>query len=75
MTRQILAIQRDVYSYIKDQIPKAIKSESLDLQHQIVDIELSEAVIMKVYDNDLILDYGAKRVTLEAIDFREILIR
>ena len=75
MTRQILGLSRDSYSYIKDYIPRAIKSESIDQNYQIVDIELSEPVIMKIYNDDLILDIGAKRVVIESWDFKEIIIR
>ena len=75
MTRQILGLNKDAYSYIRDQLPRSIKSESIDTVGQIADITLSENVILKIYDNDLILDLGARRVTLEAQDFREIVIR
>lgn len=75
MTRQILGLNKDAYSYIRDRIPRSIKSESIDTVRKIADIELSENVILKIYDNDLILDLGARRVTLEAQDFREIVIR
>ena len=75
MTRQILGLKHDAYSYISDRIPRAIKSETIYNETKNVDIELSENVILKIYDNDLILDLGARRVELEAQDFREILIR
>ena len=75
MTRQILGLSKDSYSYIKDYIPRAIKSESIDSCRQIIDIELSESVILKVYDNDIILDLGARRVSLEGIEFKAINIR
>ena len=75
MTRQILGLSRDAYYQIHDRIPRAIKSESIDSVRKIADIELSENVIMKIYDNDLVLDLGARRVELEVQDFREIVIR
>lgn len=75
MTRQILGLNKDAYNYIRDQLPRSIKSESIDTVGQIADITLSENVILKIYDNDLILDLGARRITLEAQDFREIVIR
>lgn len=75
MTRQILGLNKDAYSYIRDRIPRAIRCESIDTVRKIADIELSENVILKIYDNDLILDLGARRITLEAQDFREIVIR
>lgn len=75
MTRQILGLTKDAYSYIRDQLPRAIKGESINTLRQLADIELSDNVIMKIYDNDLILDLGARRITLEAQDFGEIEIR
>ena len=75
MTRRILGLNKDAYNYIRDQLSRAIKSESIDTVGQIADITLSENVILKIYDNDLILDLGARRITLEAQDFREIEIR
>lgn len=75
MKRQILGLNKDAYSYIRDQLPRAIKGESIDTVGMIADITLSENVILKIYDNDLILDLGARRITLEAQDFREIVIR
>ena len=75
MTRQILGLSKDSYSYIRDYIPRAIKSETIYNDTKMADIELSDSVIMKVYDDDIILDLGAKRVSLEGIDFRAINIR
>lgn len=75
MTRQITGITKDAYSYLIDVIPRAVKSESI---YQIIgtaDIELSDAVILKSYDDGIILDLGARTVTLEAGDFREITVR
>lgn len=75
MTRQILGLNKDAYCRIQDNIPRSIKSESIDTVRKIADIELSENVIMKIYDNELTLDLGARRIELEAQDFREIVIR
>ena len=76
MTRQILGLSKDAYYYLGDTLTsRAIKSESIDTVGEIVDIVLSDNVIMKVYDTDLILDLGARRVSLSFEDFREIMIR
>lgn len=75
MTRQILGLNNNAYRSIHDFIPRSIKSESIDSVRKLADIELSDNVIMKIYDNDLTLDLGAKRVELEAQDFIEIVIR
>lgn len=74
MKRQIIALQRDAYEYIRDYVPRAIASESIDQKNEVIDIILSENVILKVYDSDLILDLGARRVYLTEQDFHTISI-
>lgn len=75
MTRQILGLKQDAYSYIRDRIPRAIKSETIYNDTRMADIELSDGVIMKVYEDGLVLDLGMKKVDLEEDDFRTITIR
>lgn len=75
MTRQILGLKQDAYSYILDRIPRAIKSETIYNDTRMADIELSDSVIMKVYEDGLVLDLGMKKVDLEEDDFRTITIR
>ena len=75
MTRRILGLNKYAYNEIRDQLPRAIKSESIDIVGQMADITLSENVILKIYDTDLIIDLGARRISFEAQDFREIEIR
>lgn len=75
MTRQIYSLSADAYEEIRDLIPSAIKKENIDEAERTVDIELSEAVIIKSYDNGIHIDLGAKRVFLEAEDFLYIKIR
>lgn len=74
MTRHILNLSRFGYETIRDFIPRAIDSESIDQQEHTVDIVLSDAVILKSYDNGIHIDLGAKRVFLEAEDFEKIVI-
>lgn len=75
MKRQINSLSADAYAEIRDIIPSAIKREELNYRARTVDIELSEAVIIKSYDNGIHIDLGAKRVFLEAEDFESIIIR
>lgn len=75
MTRHIIALSADAYAEIRDLIPSAIKTEDIDQINMIADIELSEAVILKSYDNGIHIDLGAKRVFLEPHDFAYIKIR
>lgn len=74
MTRHIVGLTKDAYSYLSDLIPNAIKSESIYEEAGVADIELSDAVIIKSYDNGVILDLGCKRISLEAVDFSTITI-
>lgn len=75
MTRHILALSADAYAEIRDLIPNAISEEDIDCDNKIVDITLSDAVILKSYDNGIHIDLGAKRVFLEAEDFSHIVIK
>lgn len=75
MTRQILGLKHDAYSYIRDKIPRAIKSETIYNERRTADIELSDSVIIKVYEDGIILDLGMKKVELEVDDFNHIMVR
>lgn len=75
MTRQIISLSADAYAELRDLIPRAIETEDIDYRSMTVDIELSEAVIIKSYDNGIYIDFGAKKVFLEAEDFDYIKIR
>ena len=75
MTRQILGLKHDVYSYIRDRIPRAIKSETIYNDTRMADIELSDGVIMKIYEDGIILDLGMNKIDLEEDDFNTITIR
>jgi len=74
MTRQILGLKHDAYSYIRDRIPRAIKSETIYNDTRTADIELSDFVIMKVYEDGVILDLGMNKAEVEKRDFRLITI-
>ena len=75
MTRQILGLKHDAYSYIRDRIPRAIKSETIYNDTRMADIELSDSVIMKVYEDGIILDLGMKKADIDNSDFRIITVR
>ena len=75
MTRQILNLCADAYEDIRDLIPRAIESESIDEEHRTADISLSEYVIITSYGDGLYLDLGAKKVYLEEDEFSSIVIR
>lgn len=75
MTRQILGLKHDAYSYIRDKIPRAIKSETIYNESRTADIELSDSVILKVYEDGIILDLGMNKVDLEEDFFKAITVR
>lgn len=75
MTRQILGLKHDAYSYIRDRIPRAIKSETIYNDTRMADIELSDSVILKVYEDGIILDLGMNKAEIESDDFRMITVR
>lgn len=72
MKRVIKSLSRVSYEIIRDSVPRAIKSESIYEDLQVVDIELSEAVIIKSYDDGIHIDLGAKRVFIDPEDFESI---
>lgn len=75
MTRQISSLSAEAYAEIRDLIPGAIKQEYIFEKTRTVDLILSDAVIIKSYDNGIHIDLGAKRVFLDAEDFESIMIR
>ena len=74
MKRQINSLSADAYAEIRDIIPNAIEREELNYRARTVDILLSDAVILKSYDNGIHIDLGAKRVFLDVEDFEKIVI-
>ena len=75
MTRQILGLKHDAYSYISDKIPRAIKSETIYNDTKMADIELSDSVILKIYEDGIIIELGMKNADLDDSDFRSITVR
>lgn len=74
LLRVIKGLSSFAYDEIRDLIPRAIKSESIDQENMTADIELSDSVIIKVYDQEITLDLGAKKVMLLQEEFQEIVI-
>ncbi len=75
MTRRILGLKHDAYSYICDTIPRAIKSETIYNDTKTADIELSDSVILKIYEDGIIIDLGMKKVDVDNSDFRILTVR
>ena len=74
MTRLIINLNKDAYEYLRDAIPRAIKSETIDQTNKTATIKLDSAVILKSYDDGIILDLGMKKIDLVSEDFESIAI-
>lgn len=75
MTRHINALAYETYDNLLSQLSRAIKTEEINAINRTVRIELSEAVIMKVYQDEIILDLGGKFFTIKQNEFDSITIR
>ena len=75
MTRQINALAYETYDDLLSQLPRAIKTEEINQINRTVRIELSDAVILKVYQNELIIDLGGKFFSFKPYEFDSITIR
>lgn len=74
MTRLIINLKKDAYEYIRDVIPRAIESEWIDQTSKTVTVKLSAGVILKSYDDGIILDFGMKKIDLVSEDFESIAV-
>ena len=74
MTRQILGLIKADYDFILYRIPRAIKKSTIYNDTERVDIELSDDVIMKIYEDGIILDLGMKKTSIEEGNFNKITI-
>lgn len=75
MTRQILGLKKADYDFLLYRIPRAIKRSTIYNETGRADIELSDDVIMKVYEDGIILDLGMKKTSIEEGSFNKITIR
>lgn len=75
MTRVIKSLSHDAYSDIRDNIPNAIKKENIDYYKKTVDILLDDYVIIRSYSNGVILDLGARLISLGLNEFESITIK
>ena len=74
MTRLIINLTKDAYEYLRDAIPRSIESETIDQNNKTVTVKLNSAVILKSYDDGIVLDLGMKKIDLVSEDFESIAI-
>lgn len=75
MARQINTLAYDTYDDLISQLPRSVKKEEIDQLHRVVTIELSEAVILTAYQDEVVLDLGGKLFTIAQNEFASITIR
>lgn len=74
MVREILGLDKNVYLSVKELLPRAVK-EHKERKSGIVDLELSDAVILKAYDDQIVLDLGGEFVIIKDRSFEYIEMR
>ena len=75
MTRQINALAYETYDDLISQLPRSVKKEEINQLHRVVTIELSEAVILTAYQDEVVIDLGGKLFTIDQNEFESITIR
>ena len=75
MTRQINLLAYETYDDLISQLPRSVKKEEIDQLHRVVTIELSEAVVLTVYEDEILLDLGGTLFTIDQNEFDSITIR
>ena len=74
MTRQINSLAYETYDDLISQLPRVKKEEIYQL-YRVVTIELSEAVVLIVYEDEILLDLGGTLFTIDQNEFDSITIR
>ena len=75
MTRHINALAYETYDDLISQLPRSVKKEEIDQRHRVVTIELSEAVVLTVYEDEIMLDLGGMLFSIDQNEFDSITIR
>lgn len=74
MLRVIKGLDRNIWRSLEELLPRAATIDFTDPENRTVDIALSEAAILKVYSDEVIIDLGGEKVIFQAHDFKEITI-
>lgn len=76
MKRVIMGLDKNVYKSIKELLPRACESiRHYPKEQNMVDVELNDAVIMKIYDTEVYLDLGGEKVSFTDKSFEIISCR
>ncbi len=74
MTRIIRGLDINVWWSLEELLPRAATMDFTEPGTRTVDILLSEAAILKVYSDEVIIDLGGEKVIFQDRDFKEISI-
>lgn len=75
MTREIHNLKLSTWRSASQLLPRLGKTDFEDVKHGICDVILSDATILKAYDDEIILDLGGEYVIIRANEFSSITIR
>ena len=74
MIRQINNLNQYAYSYLSNEVPIAIESESIDQTSKTATVRLSDNAILKSYDDGVIIEVGVHSAWLLEDDFESIAV-
>lgn len=74
MTRIIKGLDINVWRSLEELLPRAATIDFTEPNTRTVDVLLSEAAILKVYSDEVIIDLGGEKVIFQDRDFKEITI-
>lgn len=75
MTRRIIGLSKEVYGTILTKIPRLIKIDDSCETESGFDVSISDAAIMKSYNNSITFDLGCNMISIFPEDFTEIVLR
>lgn len=75
MTRVIHNLKLSTWQSARQLLPRLGKTDYEDVRQGICDVILSDAAILKAYDDEIILDLGGEYVIIRSNEFSSITIR
>ena len=75
MARRFKGLRYEVYQLILSELPRCFDEKSyVEDGNDMIHVSLSDSVILKVYDDHLMIDQGGRKVFIKPEDFVEISI-
>lgn len=74
MTREIFGLDMNVWQSLKQQLPRVAKNTNAHF-NGVIDVELADPVILKCYDDMVMLDLGGEYVSFRNNSFQSIQIK